>query len=259
MSNLRRPDVLAASGKYSSKQRRSEGDIDEGIEMESDKSSVSEGEGESLDEEEEEQDVGQTVAKTASGQVKGTRGRHERVMSPAEVRAHLRLLFDKEPRICRLIYGRHGNPAALSSVAPPPLADMFFMEVVPVTPTRFRPAARMGDELFENSQNSLLTAVLSTCQRIQKLNQDLINQAKAERGEHVLDAVAKAQGGRTFELLLEALIKLQHDVNSFVDSTKNPAVMRQGKLPPPGVKQLLEKKEGLFRKHMMVSDSTCFK
>ncbi|KAL0255697.1 hypothetical protein I308_100504 [Cryptococcus tetragattii IND107] len=252
LSNLRRPDVLAASGKYSAKQRRSEGDIDEGIEMDSDKSSVSEGEGESLDEEEEEeQEVGQTVAKTASGQIKGTRGRHERVMSPAEVRAHLRLLFNKEPEICRLIYGRHGNPAALSSVAPPPLADMFFMEVVPVTPTRFRPAARMGDELFENSQNSLLTTVLTTCQRIQKLNQDLINQAKAERGELVLDAVAKAQGSRTFELLLEALIKLQHDVNSFVDSTKNPAVMRQGKLPPPGVKQLLEKKEGLFRKHMM--------
>jgi hypothetical protein len=29
--------------------------------------------------------------------------------------------------------------------------------------------------------------------------------------------------------------------------------MRQGKLPPSGVKQLLEKKEGLFRKNMMVS------
>ena len=54
--------------------------------------------------------------------------------------------------------------------------------------------------------------------------------------------------------MLEALIKLQHDVNSFMDSTKNPTIMRQGKLPPQGVKQLLEKKEGLFRKHMMVSD-----
>jgi DNA-directed RNA polymerase I subunit RPA1 len=28
--------------------------------------------------------------------------------------------------------------------------------------------------------------------------------------------------------------------------------MRMGKLPPAGVKQGLEKKEGLFRKHMMV-------
>ena len=56
-------------------------------------------------------------------------------------------------------------------------------------------------------------------------------------------------------MLLEALVQLQVDVNSFMDSSKNPAPMRQGKLPPPGVKQGLERKEGLFRKHMMVSSS----
>ncbi|WVO12596.1 hypothetical protein L204_100201 [Cryptococcus depauperatus] len=256
LANLRRPDVLATAGKYSSRARRSAdpADIDEGIEMDSDKSSVSsEGEGEFIDEGDSENDaekVEQTIAKSASGQVKGSRGRNERVMSAAEVRAHLRMLFGKESKICRLIYGQHGDPRNSFSAAPP-LADMFFMEVLSVTPTRFRPPAKMGDELFENSQNSLLSVVMKTCQRIQKLNQELIDQGRAERGEIVLDAVAKAQAGRTFELLLEALIKLQHDVNSFVDSTKNPTVMRQGKLPPPGIKQLLEKKEGLFRKHMM--------
>jgi len=38
-----------------------------------------------------------------------------------------------------------------------------------------------------------------------------------------------------------------------MDSNKNPQIIRYGKLPPAGVKQTLEKKEGLFRKHMMVS------
>ena len=52
--------------------------------------------------------------------------------------------------------------------------------------------------------------------------------------------------------LLEALIQLQVDVNSFIDTSKNPQVVRQGKLPPAGVKQGLEKKEGLFRMNMMV-------
>jgi hypothetical protein len=52
--------------------------------------------------------------------------------------------------------------------------------------------------------------------------------------------------------LLDALIQLQVDVNSYVDSSKNPTPVKQGKLPPAGVKQGLEKKEGLFRKHMMV-------
>jgi DNA-directed RNA polymerase I subunit RPA1 len=111
----------------------------------------------------------------------------------------------------------------------------------------------MGDELFENAQNSLLSTVIATSKRIQDLNQRLIDGERAERGELVLDAVQKGENQRAFGQLLEALIKLQNDVNSFIDSSKNPAPMRQGKLPPPGVKQLLEKKEGLFRKHMMVS------
>ncbi|WWC70704.1 uncharacterized protein I206_104655 [Kwoniella pini CBS 10737] len=261
MAGLKKKDVLAFGSSKFSKHRRSADpqDIDEGIEMDSDKSSAEEDNAMEVDEEDEEaqdeeedEDIARTVAKSASGQVKGARGRNERVMSASEVRAHLRLLFHREPEICRLLYGRHGSPSSRSNQPTSgPLADMFFMDVVPVTPTRFRPPAKMGEELFENSQNSLLSAVITTSHRIQELNGRLIEQAKAERGEAVLDAVAKIDGARAFELLLEALIKLQHDVNSFMDSTKNPAVMRQGQLPPQGVKQLLEKKEGLFRKHMM--------
>ncbi|WVR06374.1 hypothetical protein IAU60_003405 [Kwoniella sp. DSM 27419] len=257
MANLRRKDALAVGTKFT-KSRRSAEDVDEGIEMEDDKSSAEEDnamdvddglEEEEDDEEDEDGELANTVAKTASGQVKGKRGRNERVMSAAEVRAHLRLLFAKESKICRLLYGRHGGPSSAPRKAP--IADMFFMDVVPVTPTRFRPAAKMGDELFENAQNSLLSTVITTSQRIQELNHKLIENAKAEKGEMVLEAVDKVNGARAFELLLEALIKLQNDVNSFMDSSKNPTVMRQGKLPPQGVKQLLEKKEGLFRKHMM--------
>ena len=209
---------------------------------------------ESEEDEEEAEGVGkQRRARAANGNIKGVKGRNERVMSPVEVRNHLRLVFKNEPDLCTLLFGRHnGSPRSNASDPISQLADMFFMDVIPVTPTRFRPASKLGDDLFENSQNTLLSAVLTTCEHIQELNQRLINQAKAERAEIVLDAVDKAEGSRSFSMLLEALMKLQHDVNSFMDSSKNPSVIRQGKLPPQGVKQLLEKKEGLFRKHMMV-------
>jgi len=212
------------------------------------------------DQESEEEEEGEgddpvnIIAKSASGQIKGAKGKNEKVMSPSEVRAHIRILFQKEKELCTLLYGRHGGPpGSAAKVTPTNLADMFFLDVVPVTPTRFRPPAKMGDELFENAQNSLLSTVITTSKRIQDLNHRLITAERAEKGEMVLDAVQKSENARAFVQLLEALIKLQHDVNSFIDSSKNPAVMRQGKLPPPGVKQLLEKKEGLFRKHMMVS------
>jgi DNA-directed RNA polymerase I subunit RPA1 len=128
---------------------------------------------------------------------------------------------------------------------------MFFMDVIPVTPTRFRPAARMGDDLFENAQNSLLNAVISAGIRVREINQNLLDFDRKDKSEELLEALKRLDRNRSFELLLEALVKLQHDVNSFMDSTKNPTIMAQGKLPPQGVKQLLEKKEGLFRKHMM--------
>ena len=196
------------------------------------------------------------VARTASGKAKGSKGRNERVMTVPEVQIHLRLLFAKESKLCGLLYGRHGGTLrSRGSLSPAALADMFFVHVLSVTPTRFRPPAKMGDELFENPQNSLLSATIATCQRLRDLNHRMIEHSKAERGDEVLEVIDKVEAGRLYPLMLESLIKLQHDVNSFMDSTKNPTVMGQGKLPPQGIKQLLEKKEGLFRKHMMVSGS----
>jgi DNA-directed RNA polymerase I subunit RPA1 len=210
------------------------------------------------EEEESDEDLGdeevtEGVARTASGKIKGSRGRNEKVMATSEVRAHLRILFRYESELCNLLYGRVKNPTRSTAS----LADMFFMDVIPVAPTRFRPASKMGDDMFENSQNSLLAAVIQTSIRIRTLNTRMKEQMATEKedaqGDMALAALAKTEAGRTFEQFLEAMIKLQTDVNAFMDSNRNTAPMRQGKLPPPGVKQILEKKEGLFRKHMMVS------
>ena len=204
---------------------------------------------ESEDQDEGGDPTGPLPAKSASGKVKGKRGRNERVVAPEECRAHLRLLFHKEAAMCSLLYGRHGHHARINqdglSYAS---ADMFFMEVLPVSPTRFRPPAKMGDTLFEHPQNELLSKVLNTSYRLRDLNQ-LLRTVMAAKTD--VEA-KKADRVRILGSLLETLIVLQSDVNSFIDSGKNPTPMRQGKLPPAGVKQGLEKKEGLFRMHMMV-------
>ena len=56
---------------------------------------------------------------------------------------------------------------------------------------------------------------------------------------------------RLYGQLIEALLNCQIAVNSLMDSTKNPVIVRGGKEPPQVIKQVLEKKEGLFRKNMM--------
>ena len=193
---------------------------------------------------------GQVLPKSASGKAKTSRGRNERVMPPEECRGHLRRLFRNESVMCSLLFGRHGPFAPLSkhnlSLAS---ADMFFMEVLPVSPTRFRPPAKLGEVLFEHPQNELLSKVLTTSYRLRDLNNNL-RLASTKTSD-----VDEATRRRILQSLLDSLIQLQVDINSYVDSSKNPQPIRQGRLPPAGVKQGLEKKEGLFRKHMMVSHS----
>ncbi|KAG6378763.1 hypothetical protein JVT61DRAFT_13036 [Boletus reticuloceps] len=246
--SLRRPDVLL------SQQQAAAGyppDVDDQLPGDVDDASDSQPEGELTYTDEEEVEASsnfpkEMLPKSASGKVKTSRGRNERVMPPEECRAHLHRLFERSPVICSLLFGRHGPFAPLSaqglSLASP---DMFFMDVLLVPPTRFRPPAKMGETLFENPQNELLARVLNTSYRLRDLNAEL---AAASVKASTVDEASRR---RLLGSLLQALIQLQVDVNSFLDSNKNPQPLRQGKLPPAGIKQGLEKKEGLFRKHMM--------
>ena len=191
-------------------------------------------------------------ARAASGRVKGARGRNERLLAPEEVRAHLRHLFRNEATICSLIYGRQGPYAPVNRDGQSPAsADVFFIELMVVPPTRFRPAMKMGEQLFEHPQNELLNKILQTTYRVRDVNESL-SRAKVKDGE---DLSTPADATKLLGQLLELMVTLQNDVNSFIDSSKSTTPVRQGKLPTPGVKQLLEKKEGLFRMNMMVTNS----
>ena len=184
-------------------------------------------------------------------------GDHTRVVPASECRANLRRLFANESEICSLIFGRH----PMFGSTPAPSADVFFLEVICVTPTRFRPASVMGDQTFENPQNELLTKILNTAFFVRDCNERAqVYQTKANYpvldeldDQHAITAQKQWERDRrsAMDQLLSAIMQLQVSVNCYMDSSKNPAPQRQGQAATPGVKQGLEKKEGLFRKHMM--------
>jgi DNA-directed RNA polymerase I subunit RPA1 len=250
----KRPDVFLSHRRHVKGNTPQTSKNDSDVHMESAGESVveSEGSGEELELEGNDSDdstsaTSKQLPRAANGKLKTKRGRGERVMAPEECRAHLRRLFQNEATMCSLLFGRHGP---LASLLPNGFclasADMFFLDVIPVSPTCFRPPAKMGETLFEHPQNELLTKILHTSYRLRDLHLDL-------RAATTKEADIGAAKLRTLQSrFLETLVQLQVDVNSFMDSSKNPAPVRQGKLPPAGVKQGLEKKEGLFRKHMMV-------
>jgi DNA-directed RNA polymerase beta' subunit len=242
---VRRPDVLISLSRERTAQQEEHGDGSDSntgeSEPEGDDPTFSDEESGGSPQQEQENLDGAT-----NGRVKKSRARSERVMVPEECRAHLRLLFANERTLCSLIFGRHGPLSPTTNGLSVASADMFFMDVVPVSPTRFRPPAKMGETLLENPHNSHLTKVLTTSYRLRDLNAEL-RAVSVKSSSYNDDTRRKLLG-----TLLETLVQLQIDVNSFIDSGKNPVKLRNGKLPPPGIKQVLEKKEGLFRMHMMV-------
>lgn len=255
MVGLKRPDVLMLSASKAAQARKANlsiEDPDEAMEDNSfhgsDESVASEGEGDDLDASGQLQgsidNAGQANKETAPKTGGKQQKRSERPMMPEEARAHLRLAFQNSPALMNVLYGRHGAFAS-DAIS----ADMFFLEVLPVPPTRFRPPAKMGEMIFENPQNELLGKVLRTTFRIRDVH--LCLQGQAERvATLAIRRITQKQA--LMQMFFQELFQLQTDVNSFMDQSKNPTVMRQGKLPPQGIKQILEKKEGLFRKHMMV-------
>jgi DNA-directed RNA polymerase I subunit RPA1 len=119
----------------------------------------------------------------------------------------------------------------------------FFLNVVPVVPNRFRPPAVMGGLTYEHPLNISLTRILNA--------NELLANARAQREEE--EAAGKSQQARmTLRRVMTEWLNLQDAVNSLIDSSKN---VRDrplgGKEPPSGLRQVLEKKEGLFRRNMM--------
>eukprot|EP00536_Pseudo-nitzschia_multiseries_P012011 jgi/Psemu1/260237/estExt_Genewise1Plus.C_4380015 len=103
--------------------------------------------------------------------------------------------------------------------------EIFFVQAVPVPPNRFRPPMHLGGMVVEHIQNGYLNSILQA-------NETLRNHFASKN---------EAQAYTTW-------IELQTHFNCLIDSSKDPS---SNPNPPLGIRQLLERKEGIFRKHMM--------
>ncbi|KAI9867559.1 MAG: hypothetical protein M1813_008358 [Trichoglossum hirsutum] len=163
-------------------------------------------------------------------------------VSANEVHAALTLLFKKEAEILSLIYNHQASPKFDAPVS----ADIFFIRALAVPPNKYRPEAKTGNgQIAEASQNSLYKSVLTHC--------GSINQIYREISPIGMDDTTVSSGLRKRNMndLMQACVKLQDAVNSLIDRDRNPIQGAAGMKNEDGIKQKLEKKEGLFRKNMM--------
>ncbi|CCU82237.1 DNA-directed RNA polymerase I [Blumeria hordei DH14] len=161
----------------------------------------------------------------------------QRYVNAMEVRAQLTLLFEKDQEIFNLIYDSRSTVKKPVNVSP----DMFFIQTLLVPPNKYRPEAKTGDgSISEAQQNSLYQTILKNSEQISLIFHDIMN-----------PDLESTYRKRDFYDLQEAWCSLQDSVNSLIDRDRNPIQGAAGKKTEDGIKQKLEKKEGLFRKNMM--------
>lgn len=137
--------------------------------------------------------------------------KRDKYMHTAEVQAQLQRLWAAEPFLCHVLFGAH---------------EKYVLQAVPVPPNRFRPPMHLNGMAVEHSQTAYLGKIL-------------IHNAT------VRDKLADSDMAGAYI----AWIALQTAVNCYMDSSKDPAAAVQQ--VAAGIRQILERKEGLFRKNMM--------
>ncbi|NWT00221.1 RPA1 polymerase, partial [Mionectes macconnelli] len=177
-------------------------------------------------------------------------------LTPMTAREYILALWKNEGFFLRYLFPGM-DPHESSGFSP----DMFFLDLLVVPPSRYRPVNRLGDRLFTNGQTVNLQAVMKDAQTIRKL---LVFMAKEQcQPIKFAEEIQKEMGGDNEPLdrsvltaipgqsiadkLYNSWIRLQSHVNIVFDSDMDKLITEKY----PGIRQLLEKKEGLFRKHMM--------
>ena len=224
------------------REKREDREIDEGIVADFEDVTADEEEDEDIDMLGDEADLGTggilDVAAFQSRKigVKSKGKGADSYVNAQEVNAALTQLFDKEKEIMSLIYNSRYGGRSKQDVT----ADMFFIRDLMVPPNRMRPEAKTGDgQIAEAQQNNLYKGILRQCTIIYQIRKDLSTATPGVRKQ------------RDFNDLQNAWVGLQDAVNSLFDSDRNNIRLRGNQLPDQGIKQKLEKKDGLFRKNMM--------
>jgi DNA-directed RNA polymerase I subunit RPA1 len=157
-------------------------------------------------------------------------------ITPLDILRYMELLWKNEKEILDLIYGKNiGNGKRESSY------NIFFLDVIPVSPSRFRSASNVNGIAHQHAQNAHLENILKQINYII----DVHHQSKSLEKS---DAEEITQDNR----IINSWINLQIFVNTMLDNTTNPNQYTKDGIPlSPGIRQVLEKKEGLFRNHMM--------
>uniref|UniRef100_A0A8C5NYL8 DNA-directed RNA polymerase subunit n=1 Tax=Jaculus jaculus TaxID=51337 RepID=A0A8C5NYL8_JACJA len=178
-------------------------------------------------------------------------------LTPSSAQEHLFAIWKNEGFFLNYLFSGLDDVGMESKCNP----SMFFLDFLVVPPSRYRPINRLGDQMFTNGQTVNLQAVMKDIVLIRKLLALMAQEQKLPSGVTELSTnqekdssvvmdrsfLSMLPGQSLTDRLYNIWIRLQSHVNIVFDSEMDKLMLEKY----PGIRQILEKKEGLFRKHMM--------
>lgn len=172
-------------------------------------------------------------------------------MTASTAREHTNKLWEKEGFFLKCLFSGLEEGTATKEGEKAFYPDLFFLELLVVPPCRYRPINRLGDQMFTNGQTVNMQAVMKDCVIIRKLLALIAGEKTAQEEEAPEQADQSFLSGIPGQTLTDKLyniwVRLQTHVNIVFDSDMDKMMTEKY----PGIRQILEKKDGLFRKHMM--------
>ncbi|KAK2849533.1 hypothetical protein Q5P01_009367 [Channa striata] len=175
-------------------------------------------------------------------------------LTASTAREHMNKLWEKEGFFLKCLFSGLDEATESQEEKKGFCPDLFFLELLVVPPCRYRPINRLGDQMFTNGQTVNMQAVMKDCAVTRKLlaliagekmtQEEEVPEAPEQTDQSFLSAIP---GQTLTDKLYNVWIRLQTHVNIVFDSDMDKMMTEKY----PGIRQILEKKDGLFRKHMM--------
>ena len=168
--------------------------------------------------------------------------REKSELNPTELRSHFRTLYSSDHTLLEHLF-----PVMHSSSLPHP-TDVLFLEVLPVPPPRSRPCQVTGGRVTQHPQSQAILAVLEAVVVMRPLVQLLQGGDLQQFSVETRALLASLRGENTSAQLDTVWKELQTHVDHVVDKDLNAS---KTTTTGWGFKQLIERKQGLFRMYMM--------
>ncbi|KAL6447903.1 hypothetical protein ACFW04_000166 [Cataglyphis niger] len=126
--------------------------------------------------------------------------------------------------------------------------DIFFLEVVSVLPPIVRPVNFVNDQMIEHPQSQIYKTIIRDCLGLRNIIQTIQDGGTDHLPQESRLVFEQIRGHTAVEKLHNAWQTLQSNVDHLMDRDINRTPESINGL---GLKQILEKKEGIIRRHMM--------